>query len=254
MLTLSFFLLSIALSLFSAASSSFLRPVSGPLSNPTTDYSPFDSTFQLVWSDEFNQTDGSPPDPSIWNLEVSGNGEGNHELEYYTTSINNSYVQDGRLHIVGLEEQYKGHNYTSARMDSYGNVEVLYGLIAARTRIRMYDGYWPAFWLLGSQAPRVNWPSCGEMDIMEQVNGRGTGTAQDDNLQFGTLHYNQYGINGTDVNHLMTGGIIKQKPNHYCQQHSHTHHTLQRSTYAPLLLLLSHRSALLCLRALLCDV
>ena len=209
--------------LASAALSSLYRPISGPLSHPATDYTPFDSSFQLVWSDEFNQTDGSPPDPAIWNLEVSGDGEGNHELEYYTTSINNSYVRDGRLHIVGLEQPYKGHNYTSARIDSAGKVEVLYGLIAARARITMYDGYWPAFWLIGSQASRVNWPRCGEMDIMEQVNGRGTGTSQDDNLQFGTLHYNQGGINNTKVNHLSTGGIVKQKPNHYCTKSSHTH-------------------------------
>lgn len=52
------------------------------------------------------------------------------------------------------------------------------------------------------------------------MNGRGTGTSQDDNLQFGTLHYNQYGINSSQVNHQQTGGIIKQKPNHYCQPHA----------------------------------
>ena len=220
-----------ALPLLSVASGgSFLRPVTGPLSSPSTDYTPFDSSFQLVWSDEFNQTDGSPPDPSIWNLEVSGNGEGNHELEYYTTSINNSYVQDGRLHIVGRQEQYKGHNYTSARIDSAGKVEVLYGLIAARARITMYDGYWPAFWLIGSQSSRVNWPRCGEMDIMEQVNGRGTGTSQDDNLQFGTLHYNQHGINSSDVNHQMTGGIVQQKKNHYWGDEFHLYQALWTNT------------------------
>lgn len=227
---LSFGLLLLLLSItLAAASSSLSRPISGPLSSASADYTPFDSTYQLVWSDEFNQTDGSAPDPSVWNLEVSGDGEGNHELEYYTSSINNSYIDNGRLHIVGRQQQYKGHNYTSARIDSQGKVEVLYGLIAARARISMYDGYWPAFWLIGSQASRVNWPRCGEMDIMEQVNGRGTGTSQDDSLQFGTLHYNQYGINSTKVNHLSTGGIVKQKPNHYCQLHTAHNHSLTHS-------------------------
>jgi hypothetical protein len=117
----------------------------GPRSSAAADYAPFDPTYELVWSDEFNQADGSPPDPSVWTHETGGSGEGNHELEFYTDRINNSFIQDGRLVIQGLKEQYQKHNYTSARIDSAGKVEVLYGLLAARARIRMYDGFWPAF-------------------------------------------------------------------------------------------------------------
>ena len=160
----------------------------GPRSSPSADYSPFDPSFTLVWSDEFNQTDGSAPDPSIWNYETGGGGFGNHELEFYTSSRNNSFIEGGRLVIQAVKESYQGHNYTSARIDTQGKVEVLYGLIAARARISMYDGFWPAFWLIGSASDRVSWPRCGEMDIMEQVNGQGTG-GQDDTLQFGTLRH-----------------------------------------------------------------
>jgi len=120
------------------------------------------------------------------------------------------------------------HNYTSARIDTNGKVEVLYGLIAARARINMFDGFWPAFWLVGTNA-KVGWPRCGEMDIMEQVNGQGTG-GQDDNMQFGTLHYNQYGENSTQVNHLMTGGIINEKPGHYWGSEFHLYQALWTST------------------------
>ena len=28
-------------------------------------------------------------------------------------------------------------------------------------------GLWPAFWLLGADFAQVNWPACGEIDIME---------------------------------------------------------------------------------------
>ncbi len=44
-------------------------------------------------------------------------------------------------------------------------------------------GYWPAFWALGDAARPVgasNWPSIGELDIMEDINGRGS--------VFGTVH------------------------------------------------------------------
>jgi len=44
-------------------------------------------------------------------------------------------------------------------------------------------GYWPAFWMLGAAARPVgatNWPSIGEIDIMEDINGRSS--------VFSTLH------------------------------------------------------------------
>ena len=34
-------------------------------------------SYRLVWSDEF---EGTTLDPSIWNIEVNGNGGGNNEL------------------------------------------------------------------------------------------------------------------------------------------------------------------------------
>jgi beta-glucanase (GH16 family) len=67
------------------------------------------------------------------------------------------------------------------------------------------------------------------MDIMEQVNGRGTG-GQDDSLQFGTLHYNQYGENDTQVNHQSTGGTIKQKAGHYWGDEFHLYQALWTPT------------------------
>ncbi|MEV6605514.1 carbohydrate-binding protein [Kutzneria sp. NPDC051319] len=44
-------------------------------------------------------------------------------------------------------------------------------------------GYWPAFWALGAPArpaAATNWPSIGELDIMEDINGRSS--------EFATLH------------------------------------------------------------------
>jgi len=122
-----------------------------------------------------------------------------------------------------------GHNYTSVCIDSSGKVQVLYGFLAARARINMFDGFWPAFWLVGSQGNRVGWPRCGEMDIMEQVNGQGTG-GQDDSLQFGTLHYNQLGENSSTVNHQMNGATITQKPGHYWGNEFHLYQAVWTST------------------------
>src|ERR1700685_1508946 len=51
----------------------------------------------LVWSDEFDQPDGSLPDPKKWKFEIGGNGWGNHGLEYYTKRAANASVEQGSL-------------------------------------------------------------------------------------------------------------------------------------------------------------
>jgi len=50
------------------------------------------SGWTLVWSDEFNDADGSSVDTTKWTLETGGEGWGNHELEYYTARPQNSYL------------------------------------------------------------------------------------------------------------------------------------------------------------------
>lgn len=43
------------------------------------------------------------------------------------------------------------------------------------------QGIWPAFWILGDSLRHGgSWPSCGEIDILESINGLATG--------YGTLH------------------------------------------------------------------
>ena len=53
----------------------------------------------LVWSDEFDGPAGSPPNPANWTFATGDSGWGNNELEYYTNSRNNAYL-DGTGHLV----------------------------------------------------------------------------------------------------------------------------------------------------------
>src|SRR5271170_5629025 len=55
------------------------------------------SNWQLIWSDEFNAPNGSPPDPAKWNIVTGGKGFGNHELETYTGRPENIQQQNGNL-------------------------------------------------------------------------------------------------------------------------------------------------------------
>jgi len=130
------------------------------------------SGWTLTWSDEFDGPDGSPPDPSKWNVEVSGTGGGNKELEYYTPQ--NAVVQGGNLVITATTEGasqyscwYGQCQYTSARLNTQGNFSQQYGRFEARILSPSGQGMWPAFWTLGVSG---GWPACGEMDIMESIN------------------------------------------------------------------------------------
>ena len=131
--------------------------------------------WHLVWSDEFNGPDNSAPDPAKWNLEVSGNGFGNNELEYYTNRLANAHIAGGNLVITAQKESFTGpdgvtRQYTSARLNTKGHFTQQNGRFEARIKLPPGgQGLWPAFWMLGDNIDTVNWPDCGEVDIMEAV-------------------------------------------------------------------------------------
>ncbi|MFZ0885216.1 MAG: glycoside hydrolase family 16 protein [Candidatus Acidiferrales bacterium] len=144
------------------------------------------SAWTLVWSDEFNASDGSRPDPAKWKFEVGGNGWGNHELECYTNRPENSFIHDGNLVIQALKENFTGpdhvaRDYTSARITTQGLFEQAYGRFEARIKIPRGRGLWPAFWLLGNDIGTIGWPASGEIDIMENI-------GKEPSMVHGSLH------------------------------------------------------------------
>ena len=124
--------------------------------------------YTLVWSDEFS---GTTLDANVWNQEI-GNGTGgwgNHELEYYTNSLKNNFLSDGKLIIEARKEAIGGFNYSSARMTTQNKKFFKFGRIDIRAKLPVSKGLWPALWMLGTNISSVGWPSCGEMDIMELI-------------------------------------------------------------------------------------
>ncbi|MGA8044471.1 MAG: family 16 glycosylhydrolase [Terracidiphilus sp.] len=135
----------------------------------------------LVWSDEFTNATGAnaQPNPQVWAYDTGNSGFGNHELEDYCAwgsatapcdpAHPNAYVgTDGTLHIVA--RQPSPSVYTSARLKTQGLFNLLYGRIEVRAQVPEAQGFWPAFWLLGSNVAKVDWPACGEQDVLERVN------------------------------------------------------------------------------------
>ncbi len=125
--------------------------------------------YSLIWSDEF---DGSTIDPSKWTYDIGqgSGGWGNNELQYYTSSPNNVFLNAGYLNIVGKVENIGGAFYSSSRIKTQGLFDFTYGKVEARMKVPAGQGLWPAFWMLGSNISSIGWPRCGEIDIMEHVN------------------------------------------------------------------------------------
>jgi beta-glucanase (GH16 family) len=131
--------------------------------------------WSLAWSEEFDGDAGSTPDPGTWRMETGNGGWGDEELQYYTDSGENAFLDGGgNLAIVVRqpepavrEDRYGGCGFTSARVISKGRMALRYGLVEARIRIPEGRGIWPAFWMLGQDIDEKGWPQCGEVDIME---------------------------------------------------------------------------------------
>ena len=158
----------------------------------------------LVWSDEFTQADGSSPDSTKWTYETGtgSGGWGNNELEYYTSRTNNARIENGQLVIEARQESYLGSAYTSARLKTQGKATWTYGRMEARMKIPRGQGIWPAFWMLGANFPSAGWPTCGEIDILENIGSELT-------TVHGTLHGPGYsGGNGISGPYSLPGNAV----------------------------------------------
>jgi len=141
--------------------------------------------WKLVWSDEFDYT--GLPNPKKWNYEVGFIR--NRELQYYTKARKeNARVENGMLIIESRKEKFKNPNYrpdagrrsrwnvsreyadyTSASLITNGKAGWCYGRIEVRAKLPTGRGTWPAIWTLGTNIKEVGWPTCGEIDILENV-------------------------------------------------------------------------------------
>lgn len=166
----------------------------------------------LVWSDEFANTTGAnaQPNPAVWGYDTGASGWGNSELEDYcawgssaspcSASSPNAYVgTDGYLHIVA--QQPSAGAYTSARLKTQGLFSFQYGRLEFRAQVPEAQGFWPAGWLLGNNIATINWPGCGEQDVLERVDA-----ATNPDFNEGSVH--GPGFTGTSLGsayHFSTG-------------------------------------------------
>ncbi len=153
--------------------------------------------WQLIWSDEFKGAGGSGVNTSQWiydtgtGYQCSGcpSNWGTGEVETMTGSTANVY-QDGKGHLAIVPLLSNG-SWTSGRIETQRTnfAAPAHGKLAVEASIQQPNiagnaalGYWPAFWMLGApfRGNYLNWPSVGEIDVMEDINGLSS--------EFATLH------------------------------------------------------------------
>ena len=190
---------------------------------------PTPSGWSLVWSDDFNGAANTLPSSANWIIDTGTSypggpaNWGTGEIQTYTNSTSNLRV-DGSGNLVITPIRAGNGSWTSARIETVRtNFKPAAGrVLRIEGRIQMPNvtgtaalGYWPAFWALGSpyRGNFQNWPSIGEFDIMENVNGI--------NSVWGVLHC---GVNpGGPCNETNGIGTSRACPGSTCQSAFHTY-------------------------------
>ena len=112
--------------------------------------------WDLTWHDEF---DGDQLDTSKWTALDRKNSYNNEKQYYHPDQVE---VSGGSLHLTAIDVPRDGKAFQSGLItskDLYGA-----GRFEARIDLPTSQGMWPAFWLNPNQ---VQWPTGGEIDIME---------------------------------------------------------------------------------------
>jgi hypothetical protein len=158
---------------------------------------PAPTGWNTVFSDDFTGAAGSGLNTANW-LYDTGTGYpggaanwGTGEVETMTSSTQNVF-QDGNGNLVIKALRDGSGHWTSGRVETQrtdfaapagGKLRMEASIQQPNVSGTAAAGYWPAFWALGAAARPVaatNWPSIGEIDMMEDINGRSS--------EFGTLH------------------------------------------------------------------
>ncbi|GCF09851.1 glycoside hydrolase family 16 protein [Dictyobacter arantiisoli] len=189
-----------------------------------------DTTWTPIWSDDFTGAAGTGVNTSNWKYDI-GTGWGTGEIETMSSSTAN-VQQDGNSHLKITALRDANGNWTSGRIETQradfaapvgGQLEVSATIQQPNVSGAAAAGYWPAFWMLGSQY-RVdqNWPNDGEIDTMEDINGLSS--------VFGTLHC---GVNPGGPCNETTGIGSGQHACPGCQTGIHTYSVIVDRSVSP---------------------
>lgn len=137
--------------------------------------------YVLVFSDEFDGPDGSQPSADKW---VRCPRQSSTWNRWLSDSEEVIYIEDGQLvarAIPNPDQQADPVPMITGGIQSQGKFDFKYGRIEARILTNPHSGNFPAFWLMPADQSD-GWPTCGEIDIWEQIDAQ--------NTSFHTVHSN----------------------------------------------------------------
>ena len=144
-----------------------------------------------TWSEEFNH---SELDNTTWNVDVNDNDS---LVRQSVGTVDNVYIKNGTLILRSQRQSVGKFNYTSGAVQTK-NKKAWQGPTRVCVSAKLPgggNGIWPAHWLLPTTKC---WPTNGEIDIMEMING--------DGVLHGTYHWSK---NNTCNQNSMHGGETK---------------------------------------------
>ncbi len=163
---------------------------------------------EAAWTDEFDGAAKQLPDPSKWTYDLEKQeGLGPHEHEVYCSPRSggikdcdphhpNAFL-DGMGHLVLRAQKNANGVWTLVRITTKGVKDFRYGRIEARMKMPVGKGLWPALLMVGADKDTVGWPTCGSIDVAENVSITPGSNGLGPTMIRSTLHGPRYfGSNG----------------------------------------------------------
>ena len=127
------------------------------------------SEYVLVFSDEFNNPDGTLPDSEVWTPctrrpKVTW-------ARFLSNSPKVAFIQDGNLVLRAIPNPDRSTDdvyMLTGGINSSQKFAFRYGRVECRALVNPFIGNFPAIWMMPKTA--LAWPKGGEIDIFEQIN------------------------------------------------------------------------------------
>lgn len=137
--------------------------------------------YRLVFVDEFNQADGTQPDPARWSSSARRNATWNR---FVADDERVHYIEDGKLVLKAIPNPDKTTDTAdmlTGAMETNGKFAFQYGRVDVRFKTEHHIGNFPAVWMM-PQDNSDGWPNDGEIDIFETIDNQ--------NKAYHTIHTN----------------------------------------------------------------